>query len=68
MTSSHSKVQNQHTAHTGLGEKEGGKNEGHNGTGPGRLAVFARDVEAGNLTEIGAAEVPHAMSLLVIRK
>jgi len=61
-------VQNQHTAHTGLGEKEGGDNEGHNGVGPGKLVVFARDADSGAIAELAAAEVPHAMSVLVIRK
>lgn len=61
-------VQNQHTAHTGLPEPEGGSNEGYNGVGPGRVVVFARDREGGGLAELAAAEVPHAMSVLVVRR
>ena len=35
-------MQNQHTAHTGLSEEEGGDNDGHNGVGVGRVVAFRR--------------------------
>lgn len=62
-------VQNQHTKHSGLSEAEGGDNDGHNGLGPGKIAIFRRDKQTGLLTAIGkAAEVPQAMSVLVLTR
>ena len=59
-------VQNQHTKHTGKSEKEGGTNDGNNGEGPGKIVMFRRNGESGELTKLAAAEVPQAMCATAI--
>lgn len=60
-------VSNQHARHTGMSEKEGGSNEGHNGEGPGLLVIFKRDVDTGMLMHSGVtAVVPQLVSITVV--
>ena len=55
-------VTNQHARHSGKPEAEGGMNDGHNGEGPGFVAIFKRDAQTGRLTRANwKAEVPQCL-------